>query len=88
MQVDRQGARVHMIERLGAETLCWEMPGPPDTVVAVIQCWAIPTDYGSRLVIIELFEEHGFMVFPQIMSAKVDFHRTIISAMEEAEQIL
>lgn len=65
MTIDR--ARSFMIDELNAITLAWEIPGPKDTSVQTIQCWNVPTEEGAtRLVIVEIYDDGGFDVFPQI----------------------
>lgn len=57
-------ARRFMLDRLGAMALCWERSGPRDTNVLCIQCWLLRN---HRLVLVEIFRDGGFEVFPQIM---------------------
>lgn len=78
-------ARNHMIERLGAQTLSWEIDGPPDTLVKTLQCWSVPAGQRTRLVIVEVYEDGGFDVFPQILTNRLDADHEVLTAMARVE---
>ena len=59
--------RAYLQDELKATALCWEVDGHKDTAVTSIQCWSIPAANGPRFVLVEIFGDKGFEVYPQIL---------------------
>ena len=79
----RDSVRQAMLEHFNAVTLCWEIDGPPDTSVELIQCWALGD---HRLVIVESFKDGGCEVFPQVKCNGWISTAEIVEGMKELEQ--
>lgn len=80
--MSRERVRKFMVETLSASNLCWEIPGRKDTSVELTQCWAVPADRQTRLVIVEIYDGgKGFDVFPQILDNSLDGAEAAIADM-------
>ncbi|GAB5502775.1 MAG: hypothetical protein Pyrs2KO_14300 [Pyruvatibacter sp.] len=75
-----------MRDEFDARIQAWSLPGPENTIVSEIQCWATPTPNGElRLVIVELLEDGEIEVFPQVMPRRPGATAQVVRNLDTLE---
>lgn len=85
-ELNRRRAERFVKDRLGAHSLMWEQPGPPDTAIAALQCWSLKS---GRMAIVTIYRDgNGFDLYVNTLLQSLDNTVEVIRRLGEVEDAI